>query len=390
VAEAWRTLRVRDLVETHRRGGTVVREEILTETPFPGWAAIDLLQSSPDRTLQPDLAPALVQALRRPGVNEWGREPMVSNLLEAVASDWPFPAQAWTTAGGGTEGLWLAARAASRPGRPLAVEEPATPGLLANLEDLGIEALGIPVDAEGPEPGALAAALEAGATALIHQPGGPYSTWHVLTEERARELAQVLEVTDAVVVEDDSLGPLSPVEVTSVGRHLPERTLRVLSFCRSYGLDLRTSVLGGARELVARAEAARSGGVASNSRILQHALAALLVDDRARATVAEAAERYTERQDLARRALVAAGLQVHAGPGSRVVWVEVPDADAAALSLAAHGVLVDVSATSFVTPPEVELIRLSTSQVPRDPQRLSELAGLLARAAQGKLHVTFS
>jgi DNA-binding transcriptional MocR family regulator len=315
---------------------------------------------------------------------------MVGALREAVAPTWPFPAEAWTSAGGGTEGLWLATRAALPDGGVVAVEEPASPGYLAVLAAMGATVIGVPVDDDGPLPSALAAALDAGAQAFVHQPGGPFSTRHVLSAARVAELVAVLRNSDAVVVEDDSLGYLSQVPVRTLGGGLPDRTIRVLSYCKSFGLDLRTSVLGGAKVLVDRAIAARSGGVASNSRILQHALAELITEDNAQSVVANARDRYARRRALALEAFAAEGLTVHSGPGSMVLWVEVPDERSAAQALATRGIVVDVSATAFVAPSSsAGMLRMSTAQLPEDPALLRGLAQLVDRAVRGDLRVQF-
>ena len=388
VAEVWTVLRQRGMVETRRRGGTRVVGTSRSGR-FGGWADVDFLLSSPDVSLQPPLENALLKGLRQPGVNAWGREYMVPALRDAVAPDWPFPASAWTSAGGGSEGLWLATRGAAVPGRPIAVEEPAPPGFLDLLAEWGCEVIGVPVDGQGPDPAALQHALDAGAAVFVHQPGGPYSPRHVLSEERATALIEVLRPTDAVVVEDDSLGPLSAVPVRSLGVGLPDRTVRVLSFCKSYGLDLRTSVIGGAQALVDRAIAVRSGGVASNSRILQHALAALLADPDAARTVTRARERYSHRRELAQTAFEGAGLTVRSGPGSLVLWVEVRDERSAALALATRGIVVDTGAASYVRPPAPGVLRFSTAQLPEDQLLLDELATLVRRSVSGDLRVMF-
>jgi DNA-binding transcriptional MocR family regulator len=390
VADAWGTLRERGLVETRRRGGTrvVARSD---EPVFAGWGSVDFLLSSPDPLLQPPLDGALVNALHRPGVNAWGRKHMVAALREAVAPSWPFAAEAWTSAGGGTEGLWLATRAAIPDGGIIAVEEPASPGYLAVLASLGATVIGVPVDDEGPLPWALSAALDAGARAFVHQPGGPFSTRHVLSAARVSELVEVLRDREAVIVEDDSLGYLSQVPVRTLGNDFPDRTIRVLSYCKSFGLDLRTSVIGGAKVLVERALAARSGGVASNSRILQHALAELITEEHARSVVAHARDRYARRRALALEAFESEGLTVHSGAGSMVLWVDVPDERSAAQALATRGIVVDVSATAFVTPSasSTGMLRMSTAQLPEDPALLRSLAQLVDRAVRGDLRVQF-
>lgn len=388
VAEAWSTLRDRHLVETRRRGGTRVIAPP-APAPFSGWAHVDFLLSSPDTSLQPPLEGALVRGLRQPGVNAWGREHMVDALRRAVQPIWPFAAQDWTSAGGGTEGLWLATRAAVRDGRPVAVEEPAPPGFLGVLADMGVEVIGVAVDEDGPLPASLARARDAGIGAFILQPGGPFSDRAVLSADRAEELAVVLSGTDVAVVEDDSLGPLSAVPVLSLGALRPDHTIRVLSYCKAYGLDLRTSVVGGAKRLIDRAVSARSGGLASTSRILQHALAVMVADADAAATVDDAREHYARRRARALEAFADAGLVARSGAGSLVVWVEVPSEREAVMALATRGIVVEGGSSSFVSPPEQDLLRVSIAQLPEDPDLIAELADTFARAVQGDLRVRF-
>jgi DNA-binding transcriptional MocR family regulator len=163
----------------------------------------------------------------------------------------------------------------------------------------------------------------------------------------------------------------------------------VLSYCKAFGLDLRTSVLGGARPLIERVISARSGGIASNSRILQHALAAMIHNPRAASTVEHARDRYANRRAIALRAFASAGLVVHSGPGSLVIWVAVPDERTAAMALATRGIVVDVGATAFVNPQPTGLLRFSVAQLPEDEELVRELAVLVDRAVSGDLRVRF-
>jgi DNA-binding transcriptional MocR family regulator len=249
--------------------------------------------------------------------------------------------------------------------------------------------IGIPADAQGPLPDALVRARDAGAGTFVLQPGGPFSDRSVLSAARLSELAAVLEGSDIFVVEDDSLGPLSPVPTRSLGALRPDHTIRVLSYCKAYGLDLRTSVLGGARRLIDRAIRARSGGIASNSRILQNALGFLLQDAAAAAVVTEARTRYAVRRGLALAAFADAGLVARSGPGSLVVWVEVPSERAASIALATRGIVVEGSSSTFVSTPQPEMLRVSVAQLPEDPALAAELADTFARAVGGDLRVHF-
>jgi DNA-binding transcriptional MocR family regulator len=413
VLAAWNALREQGLIATHRRGGTIVTAPPAapaTGKPFGGWAEIDLAQSAPDISLQPELGDALLSTLDAKDLNVFGREHMTDRLQAAVEPTWPFRAEAWTTAGGGTEALLLATAAAAPPGSVVAVDEPLSPGFLDTLRDLELTPIGIAADDDGPTPESLRAALAAGAVAVVLQPGAPFAVRHSLTPARAEELAAVL--ADAVagapdasappppsrtaaaepapaapapvwVVEDDSIGPLAAAEPPSLGAFLPDRVIRIRSYCKAYGIDVRTSVIAGAKELVDRSIRMRSFGVGSNSRILQNTLAYLVTSPAARDSVDAARAAYAARRSALLDALEVEGVTVHSGPGSLVVWVAVADETDAALALARRGIYVGVGAKSFVTTLPAPLIRISVTQLPDDPARVAELARAVADAASG-------
>jgi DNA-binding transcriptional MocR family regulator len=391
ILTAWNYLRDLDLIETRRRGGTTIKLRPLVRPAAPtsvaDWSAIDVHSGAPDISLQPDLSKALLDSLTAHDLNVFGREYMSERLHDAVASEWPFPAEAWATAGGGTEALLLATAAAARPGSTAAVDEPVSPGFLDTLRDLEITPISVPSDVHGPRPDALADALEQGATAFVFQPGAPFADLQSVSPARIRELAEVLqrpEFTSVSVVEDDSIGPLAAHEPPTLGELLPGRVIRVRSYCKAYGIDVRTSVLGGSAELVQKTIALRSHGVGSNSRILQNALAYLITDEKTSEQVADARERYLRRRALLTAALIRNGLTVHSGSDSIVVWVEVANESDALIALASQGVLAGAGSKSFVSTPANDLIRLSPLQLDdEDPTTFDRLATLVAAAARG-------
>ena len=386
VLTAWNRLRAAGLIRTHRRGGTIVvgtEADADEPRPLPAWATIDFLQCAPDITLQPDLREALMDSLSDTSLNVFGREYMTERLHHAVEPTWPFRAQAWTTAGGGTEGLLLAVAAATSPGAAVAVDEPASPGLLDTLRDLALEPIGVAADADGPLPESLRAAIEQGAVAFVFQPGAEFAADREVTPERATQLADVVAAAARTVwvVEDDAMGPLTEGPTPTLGERLPGQTVRVRSYCKAYGIDVRTSVIAGSSELVERSNAVRSHGVGSNSRILQGALAHLVRSAVADDVVARARRTYRSRRDTLVAELEGRGVRVTSGERSAVVWVEVADETDALVALAGHGISVCPASKAFVgrsTPPA---LRISPLQLPDDPQVIGSFAALVATAA---------
>ncbi|GAA3060193.1 MULTISPECIES: PLP-dependent aminotransferase family protein [Actinomycetes] len=387
VAQAWALLREGGLVETRRRGGTrIIEGADPLGGEFAGWSGVDLLYCSPDPHLLPPLDEALAKALKQPGINAWGREHMLPELQKELQKRLTDQPREFVTVSSGTEALWLATRAAAESGDTIAVEEPTSPGYLSVLQSMGLRAVGVPVDEQGPVPERLSEALEAGAVAFVHSPGGAFSDRHTLTPERGLALEAALEAApEVLIIEDDPLGPLGPGAAPSLDALFPERTVRVLGFERAFGMDLRTSALAGSRELVQRCVRHRSGGVASNSRILQHALVQLLRDPVVSHRLTSARGHYATRRRLALEAFEAAGLTARAGTHSWAVWVEVADERAAALALSGQGVVADVGAASHVTEQPTGLLRFSVAQLPEDDAVLAELAQLVRRAAVGEL-----
>lgn len=384
VMTAWSRVRDTGRIHTRRRGGTVVADLRAPRSSTAGaefdWSQTEMSLVTPDVTLQPDLAGALLDALGTPNLHAAERAYITPRLRRSVQASWPFPAQAWNCVGGGSEAVVLATAAVASGGR-IAVEEPVSPGYLDILRQLGIEPVAVAADGEGPTVAAVAAALEHDVNAVILQPSGAYARSGALTAARAGELAEVISRTgpDVWIVEDDSAGPLAGAEPATLGNYLPDRLLRVRGYCKAFGIDLRTAVIGGCAELVDRTVRLRSFGMASNSRILQNTLAGLIED----AGVAEAAQRaratYRGRRLAALDAFANAGLTASASPDGFVIWVDVPDETSALISLARQGMVVAPGSKSFVSP-QTGLLRISILQLPDDANRIEELA-VAVRAA---------
>ena len=156
---------------------------------------------------------------------------------------------------------------------------------------------------------------------------------------------------DAWVLEEDVLGPLAPVRPLSLGELLPGRVVRITSFCRAFGLDLRTTVVGGARDVVLGVRRLRSHGILAQSRILQNALAYLIATPSVGTLVADSGRWYADRAQALVEALAAHDVRTAVPPGGLVVWVRAENEDEALVELGARGMVLTPSSRTFVTPP---------------------------------------
>jgi DNA-binding transcriptional MocR family regulator len=383
VMSAWSRVRDTGRLQTRRRGGTVVadsRAAAASSARALDWTQIEMSTVTPDPALQPDLGPALVEALGTPDLHAAERAYITSRLLRCVQGSWPFEAQAWNCVGGGSEAVVLATAAAAGDGR-VAVEEPVSPGYLDVLRALGIEPVGVSADEHGPTIASVTAALQAGVTALVLQPSGAYAMRGALTATRAGEIASLItELAPATwIIEDDSAGPLTGGEPATLGRYLPSQVIRIRSYCKAFGIDLRTAVLGGCAELIERTMRLRSFGTASNSRILQNTLAVLIEDDVTADAMRRTRAVYRHRRQAALDAFARAGLDATASPDGFVLWIQVPDETTALIDLARQGLVVAAGSKSFVTAPG-GLLRVSVLQLPDDRDQLDDLA-VAVRAA---------
>lgn len=379
---AWGRLRDLGLVDTHRRGGTIVRSAAKRPSTFRGWHDLDFTGVAPDISLQPDLSRAVLDSLSVSDLNVYGRDYMTERLRGVVEKEWPFAAEAWTTAGGGTEALLLAIAAAAPPGSVVAVDEPVSPGLLDTLRDLQLTPVAVSSDDEGPSVDSFAEALLRSPSAFVFQPGSAFGARPAASARRIQQLAELIRAHSEpiAIVEDDAIGPLAEQTALSLGGELPGQVIRVRAYCKAYGIDVRTSVIGGSRELVERSIQLRSHGVGSNSRILQNTLAYLIRSEAADADVALARETYARRKNQLVAALESRGVVVHSGPESIVLWIEVADETEAMLRLASRGISVGSGSRSFVTPQAQPVIRVSPMQLPDAQELVDQLADILASA----------
>lgn len=390
VAAAYRMLRERGVVETAGRRGTRVRarpattlrEQISVAVP-PG--ARDLSTGNPDPALLPPLAGALAAAAAHHAAHPvlYGDEGVAPELARLARADFDadgVPPGPVAVTSGSLDAIERALAAHLRPGDAVGVEDPAWGSLLDLVPALGLRPVPVEVDDEGPLPERAAAALAAGARALVVTSRAQNPTGAALTPARAAELRAVLaRHPEALLVEDDhghAIVDLPFQPLAGAARHW----LVVRSAAKAYGPDLRLAVLTGDRATVDRIEGRQRLGPGWVSRLLQGAVAHLraggIQDPGA------VARSYGDRRAALLAALRRRGVEATGRSGMNV-WLPVPDETSAVTQLLSAGWAVAPGARfRLASPPG---IRLTVSPLAAaDMEPLADAVAAAVRPAPGR------
>ncbi|GIG28057.1 aminotransferase class I/II-fold pyridoxal phosphate-dependent enzyme [Cellulomonas marina] len=403
VSGAFRALSAVGLVASRGRAGTFVLAEPAGWLP-PRYrrmaagapARLDLSRGTPDPALLPALGPAVARAAAAARLDEAGSyldAPLVPRLEALLRASWPFAPDRLTVVDGAMDAIGRTLEVVARYGARVAVEEPGFPPLFDLLDQLGLERVPMTLDRSGVRPDALAAALAAGAAAVVLQPRAHNPTGVSLTTTRARELAAVVRLHAAraasdegvrqrrvVVVEDDHSGQIASSRDVSLGAHLPAQVVHVRSYSKSHGPDLRLAAVGGPAAVLDALVGRRMLGPGWTSRLLQHTLVDLLTDADALDAVADARRVYFARQRALVDALAAHGLVVTPGDGINL-WVPVRDEAAALVHLEAAGVRVSPGAPYRAGPGAGEPhVRVTVGALREGTAEVAAALALAARA----------
>jgi DNA-binding transcriptional MocR family regulator len=336
VAKAYQELRQRGVVETEGRRGTRVRSRPAVAGPRSGLrlpvpeGVVDLSAGEPDVRLLPPIGPALRAIAEVTGPPQsYASAVAMPELIDAArprlaADGVPVEGAAVTVTSGTLDAIERMLAAHLRPGDAVAVEDPGWANLLDLLAALGLRPVPFAVDQEGPDPAALAAALQAGARAVVVTVRAQNPTGAALSADRAAELRRLLAGhPDVLLIEDDHAAELAEVPLHCLGPVTRAWAL-TRSASKPFGPDLRIAVVVGDETTIARVVGRMRIGAGWVSTVLQRVLLHLWKDDDVTAAVAVAAGDYARRRQALRDALEARGLPAEGATGINV-WVRVPD-----------------------------------------------------------------
>lgn len=344
VAAAYRLLRDRGVIETAGRRGsrvrarpaTAPRDEIRIEVP-PG--VRDVSKGNPDVALLPPLGDALAAAAARHARNPplYGG-PTVDAELERLArasldAD-GVPAGPIGLASGSLDAMERVLTAHLRPGDAVAVEDPGWGSLLDLVPALGLRAVPVAVDDEGPVAADVARALRGGARALVVTDRGQNPTGAAVSADRAGELCALLAAhRQVLVIDDDHVHGAVDLPLHCLSG-ATDRWALVRSVAKAYGPDLRLALYTGDATTVDRVRGRHRLGAGWVSHLLQQAVVHLwrtgAVDP------AAVAASYGERREGVVRALAGHGVAAHGRSGMNV-WVPVSDETGAVAGLLQRG-----------------------------------------------------
>ncbi|WP_433532058.1 aminotransferase class I/II-fold pyridoxal phosphate-dependent enzyme [Micromonospora sp. CA-263727] len=395
VSRAYQELRQRGLIVTAGRNGTRVRprppvaasRSALSPPPAPGLR--DLSRGEPDPRLLPPLGPHLGVLADTAGppvsYSDAGVLPDLAEAARARLAADGVPAGELTLTGGALDGIERLLGAHLRAGDAVAVEDPGWANLLDLVAALGLRAIGVPVDDDGPLAAGVGAALDAGARALIVTSRAQNPTGAAISAGRAAQLRALLaDRPDLLLIEDDHAAELARVPL-----HPLAGATRSWAFLRSvskpFGPDLRLAVLVGDATTVARVAGRARVGAGWVSTVLQRLVLSLWRDPAVTALIERAADSYERRRNDLVAALADRGLAAHGRSGINV-WLPVTDETVASTVLRDAGWLAAPGALYRIAGRPA--LRITVSAL--DEAELPALADALARAAHPAAPTGFS
>ena len=395
VAKAYQELRRRGVVEAAGRRGTRVRDRpplagvrSAMRLPIPE-GVLDLSSGEPDVRLLPPIGPALHRIAEESGppkgyASAIAMPELIDIARPRLAADGvPMEGAAIAATSGTLDAVERLLTAHLRPGDAVAVEDPGWANLLDLLAALGMHALPVTIDQEGPAPESLAAALRSGARAVVVTVRAQNPTGAAVSAARAAALRAVLAGhRDVLLIEDDHAAELAAAPLHCLGP-VTESWAFIRSASKPFGPDLRIAVVAGDETTIARVVGRMRLGTGWVSTVLQRLLLRLWLDEEVTALVRGAAAGYAQRRRSLCDALQERGVAAEGATGINT-WVRVADETRTIGLLRDAGYAVAPGSLFRInTPPGV---RITIS--PLDESEIPVLADAVATAARPAGFVT--
>ncbi|WP_189113988.1 aminotransferase class I/II-fold pyridoxal phosphate-dependent enzyme [Pilimelia terevasa] len=385
VARAYADLRQRGIVETAGRHGTRIRPRppiaaAPVATPTPAGLR-DHAAGEPDPALLPDLGPALRALAAAPAPANYAQGGPLPALCAAararLAAD-GVPADHLAVTAGALDAIDRLLSAHLRPGDRVAVEDPGWGRFHDLIAALGLVAVPLPVDDDGPTVAGLRRALAERPSCVLVTSRAHNPTGAALTAARAAALQALLRPHPHILtIDDDHSAELATTPLCLLGGG-DGAWAYVRSTAKPYGPDLRLAVVAGDAATVARVAGRMNLGSGWVSTLLQRIVLHLWQDPAAAAAVDRARAAYADRRRLLHDALAVHGVAAHGRTGLNL-WIPVADEAHAVTVLRDRGYQVSAGSRYRLGAPPGIRVTISTLTAADAPALAAAVAAAAAR-----------
>jgi DNA-binding transcriptional MocR family regulator len=329
VAAAYRELRLRGMVAGRGRQGTRVAPARRVEAGFQSNVPVGLVDAthgSPDPNQLPALGPALEFAASFPQPSYGGPlvEPMLVEAARAHFESDGIDCSNLIVTSGAMDAVERVLSAFDlRIGDRIGVEDPGHIPVHQIARSSGLELVPLPVDDHGITPDGLQSALRGGLAAIIVTPRAHNPTGAAFTADRAADLSTLLAKEPATaLIQDDHAGLISGVDYHPIAAPGP-RWATMRSLGKSFGPDVRVSLVVGDDQTMHRVTVGLSNGPGWVSFILQRVAAYFLADAVTMQLLSDTAASYERRRNLLIDRLADHGVRATGASGLNV-WIPTP------------------------------------------------------------------
>lgn len=377
VAAAYRRLVTAGIAVTQGRLGTIIRDPFQAgeqEGTLANSPLTDFASGNPNPAWLPDANAAL---RLRPYKTRLYGEPTINAGLEAHLRNWFQPDAPARfdidLTHGAVDAIERLLGAYLVAGDKVAVENPCFLSSINTLRTIGLQTVGVPVDAQGMQADGLEAALAKGAQAVIITPRAHNPTGCNLSEKRARALSRLLaKHPDVMVIVDDHFALLSNAPYHSP---IPDNAYRwalIRSFSKALGPDVRLAAVASDSATSRQLRLRLAAGTNWVSHLLQDIVEVQLTQPETVELLTQARADYVRRRKMLEDALRAQEIDCLAQGDGLNLWVPLQtDDQAIALALARQGWLVR-HGDAFSVQDAVKGLRITISGI--EPAQCARLA----------------
>ncbi len=380
VGAAYAQLAAAGLVETRRRGGTVVLgvPALDGEGRSATGGLVNLADGNPAIELLPDPRAAFAAGYVPP---LYGHPPISERLAawtdSEMAPEVGAVPRGFVLTHGAVDAVERLLSTHLTRGDAVAVEDPCFLSSIGTMRLNGYRSIPVAVDADGMTPDGLSRALDAGVRAVVCTPRAHNPTGASLTRQRAEELRGLLaKRPEVLVIEDDHFSTISARAYHRITPTDAPRWALVRSVSKFLGPDLRLAFVLSDEDSAAKLST-RLSSASWVSHVLQHIVATLLHDEETARLLQHARDSYAERLRSLTSALHEHGISLPSDRDGLNAWIPVGRRENRLVdALAARGWAVRGGSDFAVTGRGEGALRVTTSTI--TPQQAEAFAADLA------------